>query len=183
MPIYTNSKGWWNSALSTSFLEHYFGERDDLDDLVMLLWDDFSAHWTAEVVQYAASKNVVLQRVPPGYTHCCQPATFSWTKPLKARLRASWLQHLKAETARLLASEGNKVRAPDRAQVVGWLRAAWEELSTATIKGGYKKVGLLFGERVEEQDERSETVDNEKAVILESLSCICGIALAENSPG
>lgn len=172
MPIFTNSKGWWNSELSLRFLEYYFGERDNRDAPVMLLWDDFSAHWTAEVVQYAASKNVVLQRVPPGYTHCCQPADISWNKPLKDRLRASWLQHLKSETARLLASEENKVRAPDRAQVVGWLRAAWEELSASTIKSGYKKVGLLFDERAEEQDESSETVDNELAAILESLSCI-----------
>jgi hypothetical protein len=37
MPIFTNSKGWWNSALSMRFLEHYFGERDDLDDPVILL--------------------------------------------------------------------------------------------------------------------------------------------------
>ncbi|KAG3068247.1 hypothetical protein PI124_g19751 [Phytophthora idaei] len=54
----------------------------------MLIWDDFSAHWTAKVIQYAAQKNVILQRVPPGYTRCCQPADISWNKPLKDRLRA-----------------------------------------------------------------------------------------------
>ncbi|KAG2981525.1 hypothetical protein JG687_00019589 [Phytophthora cactorum] len=139
----------------------------------MLIWDDFSAHWTAEVIQYAAQKNVILQRVPPGYTHCCQPADISWNKPLKDRLRAGWLQHLKLECSRLLTSNEGKMRAPDRAQVVKWLRAAWDGLSKATIKSGFKRVRLLFNKRTVEQAEcEASNVNNELAEILESLSCV-----------
>ncbi|ETV90100.1 hypothetical protein H310_15069, partial [Aphanomyces invadans] len=35
---------------------------------VMLILDDFSAHFTEEVVAYAESLNVVLERVPPRFT-------------------------------------------------------------------------------------------------------------------
>ncbi|EGZ23807.1 hypothetical protein PHYSODRAFT_324986 [Phytophthora sojae] len=35
---------------------------------VLLLWDDFSGHWTAEVLAYAASIRVVLLKVPPHAT-------------------------------------------------------------------------------------------------------------------
>ncbi|KAG3111334.1 hypothetical protein PI124_g8306 [Phytophthora idaei] len=173
MPIYINAKGWWNSDLSLRFLKHHFGERDERDAPVMLIWDDFSAHWTAEVIQYAAQKNVILQCVPPGYTHCCQPADISWNKPLKDHLRTGWLQHLKLECSRPLTSNEGKIRAPDRAQVVMWLRAAWDGLSKATIKSGFKRVRLLFDERTVEQAEcEAPNVNNELAEILESLSCV-----------
>ncbi|GMF65866.1 unnamed protein product [Phytophthora lilii] len=172
VPIFTNGKGWWNSDLSLLFLQHHFDDRDEQDAPVMLLWDDFSAHWTVEVVQYAAKKKVVLQRVPPGYTHCCQPADISWNKPLKDRLRGDWLLFLKRQCARLTACVEDKMRAPDRSQVVAWVRSAWDRLSKATIKSGFKKVGLLFDERVKDPLKSSESnVDNELADILEALAC------------
>ncbi|KAG3077559.1 hypothetical protein PI124_g20393 [Phytophthora idaei] len=65
------------------------------------------------------------------------------------------------------------MRAPDRAQVVKWLRAAWDGLSKATIKSGFKRVRLLFDERtVEEAECEVPNVNNELAEILESLSCV-----------
>jgi hypothetical protein len=41
---------------------------------MLLLWNDFSGHWTDEVVAYAGSINVVLVKVPPSATSVCQPA-------------------------------------------------------------------------------------------------------------
>ncbi|KAG3007649.1 hypothetical protein PC128_g12426 [Phytophthora cactorum] len=65
------------------------------------------------------------------------------------------------------------MRAPDRAQVVKWLRAAWDGLSKAAIKSGFKRVRLLFDERtVEQADSEAPNVNNELAEILESLSCV-----------
>ncbi|KAG6943725.1 hypothetical protein JG688_00017463, partial [Phytophthora aleatoria] len=59
---------------------------------VLLLWDDFGGPVTAEVVQYAASINVILLKVPPRYTYVCQPADITWIQPLKHRLRKKWIQ-------------------------------------------------------------------------------------------
>ncbi|OWZ21709.1 reverse transcriptase [Phytophthora megakarya] len=70
-------------------LQHFFGELSSTDEPVMLMWDDFSAHWTPELVAFAVEKNVVLQCIPPGYTHCCQPTDIAWNKPLKDGIRAS----------------------------------------------------------------------------------------------
>ncbi|OWZ23108.1 hypothetical protein PHMEG_0002064, partial [Phytophthora megakarya] len=47
---------------------------------VLLLWDDFSGHWIQPVRDYAASINVVLIKIPPGYTSSCQPADIAWMK-------------------------------------------------------------------------------------------------------
>ncbi|RQM20227.1 hypothetical protein B5M09_010695 [Aphanomyces astaci] len=66
----------------------HFSERPDRDTKpVLLLWDDFSAHWTEEVVAYATSINVVLVRIPPRFTWICQPVDVAWNRPLKSRLR------------------------------------------------------------------------------------------------
>ncbi|RHY02133.1 hypothetical protein DYB25_006866 [Aphanomyces astaci] len=59
--IYGNPTTWWNVTISLDFLKFHFGKRpDQATKNVLLLWDDFSAHWTDEVVAYAESINVVL---------------------------------------------------------------------------------------------------------------------------
>ncbi|RAW20444.1 hypothetical protein PC110_g23114, partial [Phytophthora cactorum] len=47
LQIYANISAWWNTELSVAFLDYHFASRDD-DAPVLLLWDDFSAHWTEE---------------------------------------------------------------------------------------------------------------------------------------
>lgn len=75
--IYGNQCAWWNSDLSLRFLKYHFAERTNRDDHILLIWDDFSGHWTPEVEEYAASINVILLKVPPRYTYVCQPADIS----------------------------------------------------------------------------------------------------------
>ncbi|RQM19272.1 hypothetical protein B5M09_013939 [Aphanomyces astaci] len=83
-----NPTAWWNSGLSLTFLEYHFARREGvLDKKVILLWDDFSAHFTDDVVAYAECINVILERVPPRFTWCCQPADVAWIRPLKTNLR------------------------------------------------------------------------------------------------
>ncbi|RHY28420.1 hypothetical protein DYB32_005990 [Aphanomyces invadans] len=71
--IYANPTAWWNSELSMAFLKYHFAERDGRDTKkVILLWDDFSAHFTDDAVAYAESINVILERVPLRFT--CYPS-------------------------------------------------------------------------------------------------------------
>lgn len=58
-----------------------FGFRENMDEKLLILWDDFSGHWIQEVVDYADSKNVMLMKVPPRYTYVCQPADVAWNQP------------------------------------------------------------------------------------------------------
>ncbi|OWZ01516.1 hypothetical protein PHMEG_00027074, partial [Phytophthora megakarya] len=81
------------------------------------------AHWTPEVVAFAVEKNVVLQHIPPGYTHCRQPVDIAWNKPLKDRIRASWTTYLKAQCSKALVSSGDsspKLTPPDRKRVLSY---------------------------------------------------------------
>ncbi|OWZ05890.1 LOW QUALITY PROTEIN: hypothetical protein PHMEG_00021935 [Phytophthora megakarya] len=68
-----------------------------MDEKLLLLWDDFSAHWTEEVVAYATSVNVIIMRVPPRYTYVCQPADIAWNMPFKCRLRSKWVECLRRQ--------------------------------------------------------------------------------------
>ncbi|RLN93264.1 hypothetical protein BBJ28_00026719 [Nothophytophthora sp. Chile5] len=136
--IYGNQRGWWNGALSVAFLHHHFGGRPRDSSPVLLLWDDFSAHWTEEVSACARDLNVVLVPVPPGCTSVCQPADISWNRPLKLRLRTQWIENLQTQLSQPREhSEKFKLQPPTRKGVVEWAVSAWAALSQATIMSGF----------------------------------------------
>ncbi|KAG6950220.1 hypothetical protein JG687_00014389, partial [Phytophthora cactorum] len=88
-------------------------------------WDDLSAHWTAEVKACADELKVVLVPVPPACTHVRQPADISWNMPLKARLRARWLENLQYQLRQPRAAGVKfKLIAPKRIDVTEWVAAA-----------------------------------------------------------
>lgn len=97
-----------------------------------------SAHWTKEVKQYAASQRVELLRVPPRFTFYYQPSDVAWNKPLKDRLRATWIDQL-----RIRIRNNEKVVAPRRNDVMQRLVEAWGALSSQTIISSFRKCRLL----------------------------------------
>ncbi|RAW24327.1 hypothetical protein PC110_g19239 [Phytophthora cactorum] len=127
LQIYTNGKGWWMGGLSVQFLRFNFANRSPTEEPVLLLWDDFSGHWSAEVLLYAPSINVVLLKVPPHVTPVCQLADVAWN-------------HLQ-EQVWGPRKQGKKFKLvpPGRSGICNWILASWEGLSTETIANGYKK--------------------------------------------
>ncbi|RHZ40392.1 hypothetical protein DYB26_015649 [Aphanomyces astaci] len=145
--IYGTPTAWWNAGISLAFLKFHFASRADrATKKVMLIWDDFSAHFTEEVVAYAESLNVVLERVPPRFTWICQSADVAWIRPLKVMLRAHWLDELKRQV-RLSKATGSKLvlRGPSRSTIVSWVTGVWGDLPVATILNGFRKCHLVSG--------------------------------------
>lgn len=124
--IYGNKAAWWNHELSLTFLEFNFADRENPDENVLLIWDDFSGHWTADVLAYAASLNVILVKVPPKYTYVCQPADVSWNKPFKTALRKCWVDRLRNELVKYRADE--KIRERNREALGQKIMTARKEL-------------------------------------------------------
>ncbi|OWZ07302.1 LOW QUALITY PROTEIN: hypothetical protein PHMEG_00020323 [Phytophthora megakarya] len=58
--IYGNHPARWNANLSIRFLRYHFANRENLDENVLLLWDDLSDHWTKQVVAYADDYNYAV---------------------------------------------------------------------------------------------------------------------------
>lgn len=67
-------------------LGYHFADRPT-DEPVLLLLDDFSAHWTDAAVEHTLDLNAFLLRVLPGLTSVCQPADVAWFGPMKHQLR------------------------------------------------------------------------------------------------
>ncbi|POM75487.1 Arsenical-resistance protein [Phytophthora palmivora] len=75
-------------------LNKLHGSRENLGgEKIILLWDDFSGHWTRSIIEYAEIISVVLMKIPPGYTSSCQLADIAWMNPLKLELRSLWVEH------------------------------------------------------------------------------------------
>ncbi|GMF40743.1 unnamed protein product [Phytophthora fragariaefolia] len=166
--IYCNAKGWWNGGLSIKFLRYHFASRDSLGEKILLLWDDFSGHWTPAVVQYAASINVVLMGIPPGYTASCQPADIAWMKPFKLELRTLWVEHLQSQLRAHQESGSTdkfKLEAPSRATLIAWLTNAWENLSSGTLASGFRKLAIPTDKREFTVESRLVQEDNIAALV------------------
>ncbi|RHZ00520.1 hypothetical protein DYB35_012092 [Aphanomyces astaci] len=173
--IYGNPTAWWNSKISLEFLEFNFARRlDRATKKVLLLWDDFSAHFTDKVVAYAKSINVVLERIPPRFTWICQPADVAWNRPLKSRLREKWLDLLRRQIQRSKTTTSKfKMQPPSRSTVVSWFTSAWSDLPESTILNGFVACHLLVGE-VQEVVDGEGFVDDD---VLEEL--MQGLAVEE----
>ncbi|POM63823.1 Hypothetical protein PHPALM_20730 [Phytophthora palmivora] len=126
------------------------GKGDNLGEKILLLWDDFSGHWTRPVQEYAASINVVLMKIPPGYTSSCQPADIAWMKPFKLELRSLWVEHLQHQLRSHQESDAQmkfKLVAPSEAKLMACLTNAWERLPTATLQSGFRKLAIPTDKR------------------------------------
>ncbi|RHY20996.1 hypothetical protein DYB28_013445 [Aphanomyces astaci] len=138
----------------------------------MLIWDDFSAHFTNEVTAYAVELNVVLERVPPNYTWICQPADVAWNRSLKARLRQIWLDMIRHQLVRSKQHGAVFKLAPlSRETIVSWVAIAWADTETSTILNGFKKCRLMDGVPVSE--DICEGVDEND--VLAALMETCAI--------
>lgn len=158
MQVYGNSTAWWNEDLSLRFLKYHFGDRNQDDHAVILLWDDFTGHWTRKVTDYASLLNVILLKVPPKFTYVCQPADISWNKPLKDKLRHSWLTYVREQVREVQGRQN--IKPPSRRDVINWLKEAWQGLSESTIKGGFRQIHVPEDTRPWDRCDLSEDTDS-----------------------
>jgi hypothetical protein len=59
-----------------------------------LLLDDFSAHWTGEMISKACELNVTTMKILSCLTSICQPTDIIWNKPIKSYLKNEWSEKL-----------------------------------------------------------------------------------------
>lgn len=139
--------GWWNSRLSVEFLKFHFGQRQSPQEPILLLWGDFSGHWTKEVCEYVESVNIVLLNVPPHATRVSQPADVAWNYPFKTHLRRCWLDNLQSQVKQHRQKDGAfRLAPPKRSTISRWIADSWNQLNATIIINGYKKAGILPSE-------------------------------------
>ncbi|KUF89098.1 hypothetical protein AM588_10005274 [Phytophthora nicotianae] len=166
--IYGNESAWWTSDLSIRFLDYHFANREECLPVLLLL-DDFSAHWTDEVKEHAKNLSVHLMPVPPGLTSVCQPADISWFRPFKQRLRRQWVNELQQQ---LRAHHEQREQtpfqlvAPKRKDAITWAMSSWRSLGSSVIRSGFSglhKVGssaaVAVTETVEPENDLVEALE------------------------
>ncbi|POM66240.1 Hypothetical protein PHPALM_17937 [Phytophthora palmivora] len=164
--IYGNISAWWNTQISLKFLAYHFGDRDDMVEKILLLWDGFSGHWTQGVTEHALSLNVILLKVPPRYSYVCQPADVAWNQPFMTRLRSLWVDCLRAQIAEHHALEKPfEMVAPKRPDITSWIAESWTQLTTTTIFSGFSKTELLGDNRKVENRDEEDDVDKISALL------------------
>ncbi|KAF0718325.1 Aste57867_1761 [Aphanomyces stellatus] len=151
--VFGNPSAWWNASISVEFLKFHFEDRPDrATKKVLLLWDDFSAHFTDVVLKCAAELNVVLEKVPPRFTWICQPADVAWIRPMKSRLRSFWIDMIKRQVRTHKSDQVTfKLIAPLRSTIVQRVTQVWDDLPRSTILNGFGKCKLI--DRIAEVDD------------------------------
>ncbi|KAG6955448.1 hypothetical protein JG687_00011191, partial [Phytophthora cactorum] len=62
--------------------------------------------------------------------------------PLKARLIARWLDHLREQLLTRDTASKFKIEPPTRPMICNWVRTASREMPASIISGGYRKCSL-----------------------------------------
>ena len=78
-----SQNGWMDQEFFIEWFLHHFLEHAVSSQLLMLLLDGHSSHFTLEVVKLAASHDVVIFCLPPHTTADSQPLDTACFKPLK----------------------------------------------------------------------------------------------------
>ncbi|GMF37602.1 unnamed protein product [Phytophthora lilii] len=146
------------------FFLFLLGNRPNLLEPIILQLDDFSCHWTDEVVEYAKSIKVTLLKIPLNATSVCQPADATWNGPLKVRLRNKWIESLREQLRVRNPEVTFKLKAPDRTGLCKWIFSTKRSaVATSTIAGGFRKCGLIergCGENEETEAETAPVQEN-----------------------
>ncbi|KAF4146459.1 DDE superfamily endonuclease [Phytophthora infestans] len=151
-----------------------------MDEKILLLWDDFSGHWTKEVVDYATAINIVLMKVPPRYTYVCQPADVAWNQPFKSRLRARWLDLLSNQILNHHALERDleEQRRKVAVEVAAISRAEIQEVAREKIRSLHEQILSSKFEMVAPKRVDIASLITESRKELSSKTIIAGFAKA-----
>ena len=121
----------------------------------MLLLDDYVCHKQDKFIDKLSEVNTLLSLIPPGYTSVLQPCDVGINKPLKSRLQNLASDWRAAQIENLGAND--KVPAPGRKDVCGWLKRVWDEFPPAIIESSFRKSGYVCEEDNNYDSDRTET--------------------------
>ncbi|RHZ05913.1 hypothetical protein DYB26_011339 [Aphanomyces astaci] len=116
--LYGNPSAWWNEDISVEFLRFHFGSRLNMADKILLLWDDFSGHFTDKLTSHGT----------------------------KSQLRKYWVDTLMKQVRAHDNSKPFQLVPPDRSTIVRWVNTAWADLPQSTIITGFRRTKLLLND-------------------------------------
>jgi hypothetical protein len=88
----------------------------------LLILDEFSAHYTQNVLEQFAANKIEHHLIPGGFTSELQALDVCVNKPLKGHYKQHWSKWFACQTAQVLTDGGNR-KKPGYEVVMDWLAA------------------------------------------------------------
>jgi len=157
-----NEKGWMNNSVMEKWLESCYSRRPDgffKTKKALLVLDSMRAHISPEVKEAIKKTNSVPAVIPGGLTKQLQPLDISVNRSFKNQLRKQWEQWMTSGEHSFTAT--GRMRRATYAQVVEWVKVAWDRVDPAIIKSGFQKAGLWQYQEPEVEFESESEAESE----------------------
>ena len=111
----------------------------------LLAMDTYTTHLCESVKRKLRNRHVDISYIPGGCTAYIQAPDVVWNKPFKDYCTEQYSAWFLKEGLESVTRQGN-LKAPPRKEIVGWILAAWKQLSQEVIADSFKKCGLTSDE-------------------------------------
>lgn len=140
--VYVNEKGWMNEDLCNVWLEKVWSTRPGalINRKSLLVWDMFRGHLGDKVKRTLKSMKVTQAVIPGGCTSVLQPLDVSLNKPFKTKMRELWTNWMINREKEFTA--GGNLKRPSYSVIIGWIKEAWDSVSTDIVCHSFKKCGI-----------------------------------------
>ena len=141
MKYVANKKGWMKTQIFQEYLRWFDAQ---MNQKVLLLMDNFSAHETAVNLSKAELKWTTVIFLQPNTTSMIQPLDQGIIRSFKAHYRRHWVTYMLQE----LESQSEPTKTVNILKAIRFVIRAWHDVSPTTIKNCSVKsslLGPLFG--------------------------------------
>ena len=150
---------WFDEAIMLDWIENCWKKHiaTKNDEIYYLFLDSFSVHQTTTIKEAFTRCNTEVEYVPEGYTAALQVMDVGVNKPFKGFIRNEFDDWL------IATFEEGKASRPSRQVVTGWIKRAFDQVSTTTIKNSWRKATslTLVGDDVDDDDDVDEEEDED----------------------
>lgn len=127
-----SEKGWMQTSIFEKYLKSVFVPALGNDRPVLLIYDGHSTHVDLNVIQYAASEDITILKLPPHSSDVLQPLDCSTMKPLKDRWEDEIIKWQRLHI-------GAKLPKSEFARI---LTRIWDDLDHIILQNGFRKTGI-----------------------------------------
>lgn len=156
-----NKKAWMTAVLFEEWLNSVNAQMVTQKRKVLLFLDNCTAH-----AMHLKFSNLTLCPLPANTTSVLQPMDQGIIKCFKCFYRRRLIRHIVYELEMNAEMTIEKVKV-DLLMASKWIRAAWTDVTEATIRNCFRKAGFIYDE--EEGEEEEEQMEVEEMPSIEQV--------------
>lgn len=126
-----SDKGWMETTIFERYMRETFVPAIGPERPVLLIFDGHSTHVDLSVIEYAASQDITILKLPPHSSHILQPLDCSVMKPFKDKWEDEIIKWQRLHI-------GSKLPKNEFARIVTQI---WDEMNPVIISNGFRKAG------------------------------------------